>query len=438
MKTRKGMTIAAIALTLAVVGCASASSTGTPSASQAAVQTAAATGAATPAPAKVTSINYWYWQDDTTDPTIKNLAGQFEQLTGIHVNIQDSIAQPNFYQSLVNAVAAGNAPDATHLNTNMFGQLIQAKVLEPLGPQIDAWSGKADVIPSMWKFVTGPDGKTIYAMPNKFLMFYMYYRIDLFQAAGVSVPKTQEEFVAAAKALTIPSKNQYGFDIRGGANGQDQWAAFLVAGGAQYLDSSGGVAFNSAATKTSNNLYISTFPYAPPGAINDGYAQITSNFEAGHAAMIINHLGLAKTFEKWNGANTGVALIPSASGDPTKTTYMGTMNANAVLAASDKKEAAFAWISFLAQTQAQLAITLSTNGYLPVVQSVASDKQFATNKYMQVSIQAAAGNVTSWPAVPGTTVATQKTWQPLFQGALLAKNPNDAVVEGVATTLGQK
>jgi multiple sugar transport system substrate-binding protein len=443
MQTRKGIAIAAVALTLAIVGCSSASPTQTPGATQTPGQTAGQTAAQTaaaqsPAGTKVTSINYWYWQDDTTDPTIKNLAAQFEQLTGIHVNIQDSISQPNFYQSLVNAIAAGNAPDATHLNTNMFGQLIQANVLEPLNTQVDAWSGKADVIPSMWKFVTGPDGKTIYAMPNKFLMFYMYYRTDLFKAAGIEVPKTQADFVAAAKTLTIPSKNQYGFDIRGGANGQDQWAAFLIAGGGQFLDSSGGVAFNSAAAKASNDLYISTYPYAPPGAINDGYAQITSNFEAGHAAMIINHLGLAKTLDKWNSANTGVALIPSTTGDPTKTTYMGTMNANAVLAASDKKAAAFAWISFLAQTQAQLAITLSTNGYLPVVQSVASDKQFATNKYMQISIQAAAGNVAAWPAVPGTTVATQKTWQPLFQGALLGKNSNDAVVEGVATTLAQK
>jgi hypothetical protein len=57
---------------------------------------------------------------------------------------------------------------------------------------------------------------------------------------------------------------------------------------------------------------------------------------------------------------------------------------------------------------------------------------------MQISIQAAAGNVTAWPAVPGTTIATQKTWQPLFQGALLAKNSNDAVVDGVAATLAGK
>lgn len=433
MDSRTGKAVAALALTLVIAGCSAATPTTAPADSPGATTPPAATTA--PEPTKVDSINYWYWQDDVTDPTIQNLADQFEQLYGIKVNIQSSIAQPNFYQSLVNAIAAGNAPDATHLNTNMFGQLIQANVLEPLDAMVDAWPGKADVIPSMWAFDKGPDGK-IYSMPNKFLMFYMYYRTDLFEKYGVAVPKSQEEFVAAAKAMTHPDDDVYGFDIRGGANGQDQWAAFLVAGGAEYLDASGNVVFDSAAAKASNQLYVSTYPDATnPGAINDGFAQIIANFQAGTASMIINHLGAAKTFDAWDSEKTGVALIPSATGDPAQTTYMGTMNANAVLAASTKKEAAFQWISFLAETTAQLAITKSTNGYLPVVASVANDPQFESNKYMQVSIQATGNAVTAWPAIPGSTIAAQKTWQPLFQGALTGQNTADAVVEGVAETL---
>lgn len=440
MGTRRGIAIVAMALTsmLAFGACAAGTATQAPAASAPTTETAAP-GPATEAPVAPTvdSIDYWYWQDDVTDPTIPNLASEFEQITGITVNIRDSVAQPRFYESLVNAIAAGNAPDATHLNTNMFGQLLDAGILEPLDSYIDGWAGKDDVVPSMWTFVTSPDGQTRFAMPNKFLMFYMYYRTDLFEAAGVEVPKSQAEFVAAAEALTNASKNQYGFDIRGGPNGQDQWAAFLVAGGARFVDDAGAVAFDSPEAKASNDLYIQTLPYAPPGAVNSGFAQIISNFQNGNAAMIINHLGSAKTLEASNGDQVGVALIPSASGDPAQTTYMGTMNANAVLAASEKKEAAFQWISFLAEQQAQLAITRSTNGYLPVVQSVAADPQFETNRFFQVSVEAAKGDVTAWPAIPGTTEATQKTWQPLFQGALLGQNPNDAVVEGVAATLAQ-
>lgn len=421
MKFKRIMAVAAIAVSsmLVVSGC---SSTPAPSASD----------------SKVDSIEYWYWQDDTTDTTMQDLATQFEKKTGIAVHIQNAIAQPKFYDALVNVIAAGNAPDATHLNTNMLGQLIDAKILAPLDDMVKGWDGQSDVVPTMWSYVKSPDGKQTFALPNKYLMFYMFYRVDLFKAAGIEVPKTQEEFVAAAKALTDPSKNHYGFDIRGGANGQDQWAAYLIAGGAEFLDSSGKVAFDSAAAKKANDSYISTFPYSPPGSINDGFAQIISNFESGTAAMIINHLGAAKTLQASTGDNVGAALIPSATGDPSKTTYMGTMNANAVLASSKKKEAAFKWISFLAEKDAQLAITKSTNGYLPVVKSVASDPQFDSNRFFQISVKASENKTAAWPSVTGTTVATQKTWGPLFQGALLNKNSNDDVVKGVAEALGKK
>src|SRR3954447_24023678 len=147
-------------------------------------------GGAAPEPTKSadlsgTTIDYWYWQDVTTDTTIHDLADKFKDETGITVNIMDNIAQPDFFDSLVNAVAAGNAPDATHLNTNMLGQLIQANVLEDLNDEIKGWDKAGDITDTLWQYVENADGSTKYAVPNKFLMFYMYYRADLFKAAGV-------------------------------------------------------------------------------------------------------------------------------------------------------------------------------------------------------------------------------------------------------------
>lgn len=383
----------------------------------------------------VTSIDYWYWQDDTTDKTMDTLAADFKAQTGITVNITANVAQPQFYDKLVNAIAAGNGPDATHLNTNMMGQLTASKVLAPLDPMIDKWSGKDAIAPTMWNYVKSADGKTTIALPNKFLMFYMYYRKDIFKADGVTVPKTQQEFVEASKKLYKPDKKQYAFDYRGGPNGQDQWAAFLVAGGAKFLDDAGNVAFDSPEAKAANDLYISTAEYAPPGAINDALPQLIANLQSGTATMIINHLGAAKTLDASLGDKLGTALIPSATGDPTKTTYMGTMNANAVLAGSKKQQAAFDWISFLDSEKAQLAITKSTNGYVPVTKEAASNPEVTSNPFIKISLDAAKNDTTSWPPVPGTTAATTKTWQPLFQGAVLKKNPNNAVVEGVAEAL---
>lgn len=393
----------------------------------------APSGASSEGLSAVKSIDYWYWADDATDPTIINLAADFKQQTGITVNLQN-IPNPQFYDKLVNAVAAGNGPDATHLNTTMFGQLISADVLAPLDDDIAKWAGKDDVIPSMWNYVKSADGKTSYALPNKQLMFLLYYRKDLFKAAGVDVPKTQQEFVDVAAKLTDPAHNHYAFDIRGGNNGGDQWAAFLVAGGAKFLDAKGSVVFDSNEARAANAKYVSVFPYTPPGSIGNGVGQIKDNLASGTAAMIISHIGVSKELVSKAGDNVGVALIPSVSGDPSKTTYLGTMNMNAVLASSKKKDAAFKWISFLTETKAQLAITNSTNGYLPVVKSVATDPQYKDNQFFQVSVQEQGSSI-AWPPIPGTTVASQKTWGPVMQAALLGQNPPDQVVKAIADTL---
>jgi multiple sugar transport system substrate-binding protein len=422
MKFRKGMVVAAAALTavLALAGCSGGSGDAKPTSSS----------------LKGTSINYWYWIDDTTDKTIVNLAADFEAKTGIHVNLDDSVAQPQFYDKLVNAVAAGNAPDATHLNTNMMGQLISSHVLADLTSTTKSWSGYDTIQPSLWAYVTDAKSKKIYALPNKFLMFYAFYRKDIFAANGItSFPKTQDEFLADMKKLNHPEKNQYAFDYRGGPNGQDQWAAFLTAGGASFQDSKGNVSFDSAAAKKSNDIYLKTAPYAPPGAINDALPQLIANLQSGTASVIINHLGAAKTLDASLGDKVGVALIPSATGDPKKTTYMGTMNANAVLASSKKQEAANLWIQYLDSNEAQVAIARSTNGYVPVTKKAAALPEFTSNPNIAISLEAAKNKITSWPLIPGTTAATTKTWQPLFQGAVLGKNDGDAVVKGVADSL---
>jgi multiple sugar transport system substrate-binding protein len=405
---------------------------------------AAATPTTAPAAAGSTSnlsgttINYWFWKDDPKSTVIEDIAKDFESETGIHVNLNSSIAQPDFFNSLVNAVAAGNAPDATHLNTNMMGQLIQNKVVEPLDDRIGAWSGQKDVTAQLWPYVESADGKTKYAVPQTFLMFYMYYRKDLLKAAGVDVPKTQADFVAATKAIASTGKGNYGFEIRGGANGQDQWAAFLVAGGARFIDGSGKVVFNSPEARASNDLYVQTYASAPPGSINTSSGtQMIQEMEAGTATFVINHLGTSRQLTLGSDQE-GVTLIPSLSGDPSNTTYMGTMNMNSVLATSQKKDAAFKWISYLAEQKAQLALAKSSEGYLPVVSSVAQNPSFANNEFFQVSLQAAKNGAVAWPPLPGTTKATQQVFQPLFQGALLGKNSSDAVVSGVADALSSQ
>jgi ABC-type glycerol-3-phosphate transport system substrate-binding protein len=54
------------------------------------------------------------------------------------------------------------------------------------------------------------------------------YRKDWFAQEGLKPPTTFDDFLTVAK-------NKYGFGLRGGG-WQDQWLAFMVAGGARLVD----------------------------------------------------------------------------------------------------------------------------------------------------------------------------------------------------------
>jgi hypothetical protein len=63
------------------------------------------------------------------------------------------------------------------------------------------------------------DGK-VYGVPSFAFVNWMYYRADWFKEAGLAPPKTFDDFQAAAVKLTDPSKNRFGFGMRGGGGGE--------------------------------------------------------------------------------------------------------------------------------------------------------------------------------------------------------------------------
>lgn len=383
------------------------------------------------------TIEHWWWKNDPKEPVLANLAEQFKAQTGITVTIKDSVVFADYFNTLVNAIAAGTGPDSAQLNGSFFGQLIKQNVLANLNDDISGWSGQKEIVNSLWAACSSVDGKAKFGIPVTQLTYILMYRKDLLAAAGVEVPKTQEELVAAAKKLTDTSKGQYGFYIRGGYNGQDNWCAFLVAGGARIVDESGNVVLNSDVARKANDLYISTFPYSPPGSatVKSGLV-LEQGLQTGTAAMIIDNIGGARSLKTPD--QIDASPLPTASGDANSTVYMNSVTSNAVLASSSKKAAAFKWISFLSENTAQMAIAKSSAGYLPATTTALNDPSWADDRFFQASVAATkAGNI-AWPTLPGVTEVQQKVWQPLFQGALLKQNSNDAVIEGVVTALSQK
>src|SRR5699024_11814680 len=64
----------------------------------------------------------------------------------------------------------------------------------------------------------------------------MYYNKDLFDEAGIEYPTAEwdwDTFLEAAKALTDPSKNQFGY---GGVGWWPQWFSLVAQNGGHVLD----------------------------------------------------------------------------------------------------------------------------------------------------------------------------------------------------------
>lgn len=382
------------------------------------------------------SIDYWYWKESPDSTVVKELAAKFEAKTGIKVNINEDVTSNNFMTNLTNAIAAGNGPDAVELNTARIPALIAAGAVSPLNKEIKGWAGAADVTPSLWKWVKSADGKTTYALPWKYLMFLMLYNKDRFAAAGASVPKTQKEFLAVQTKFFNPAKGQYAFNVRG-ANGSDQWASFMVAGGARFTNLDGSIGLDTTLTRDANNIYIKSFQYGPPSAItsNSGTA-LVNELEAGTTAMVINHIGGARALK--DPSKIGFAPIPSRKGGDSRTTYMGTMNMNSVLSASKKKAEAFKWIAYLAENEAQLAVAKSKEGFLPVSNGAVKDPYFKNDAAFQLSLQLSQNPTIAWPLIPGTSILQGTDWPPAMASALLGKTTPGDMVIAMAGALGKK
>src|SRR5215212_4140197 len=124
------------------------------------------------------------------------------------------------------------APDAAMVKLFAQPRLVEMGALEPIGDRLEKWAGKADLLDNLLTLNKGPDGQQYY-LPIQYVVLYLYYRPDLFKAAGLEPPKTCEEFLNAAKTLT-KAPDQYGFGFRGGKGGWDQWGTFVFSKGAKF------------------------------------------------------------------------------------------------------------------------------------------------------------------------------------------------------------
>jgi sorbitol/mannitol transport system substrate-binding protein len=160
--------------------------------------------------------------------------------------------------------------------------------LENLGKDYDV----DDLLPAIRSGLTF-NGK-LYAAPFYGESSMTMYRTDLFQKAGLEMPKAPNwKFIAdAARKITDKNKEIYGICLRGKA-GWGENMAFLSAAansfGARWFDEKWNPQFNTEPWKKTMSFYVDLMKDAgPPGASSYGFNENLALFQSGKCGIWID------------------------------------------------------------------------------------------------------------------------------------------------------
>ncbi|MET9424017.1 sugar ABC transporter substrate-binding protein [Streptomyces sp. NPDC006540] len=181
---------------------------------------------------KPVEITYWSWM-----PGTKDMAAAFNKShPGIKVTFAEIPAGLNGgYDKISKAVKAGNAPDVVNVEYQAVPDLVTQGLLRDssaeLGDSVESYS------PEAVRGLVELGGKT-WASPYDVAPQTLYYRTDLFKQYGVEVPKTWDEFKAAAEKVKTASKGEARLlDFWG--DDTATWAGLAQQAGARWYGSSG-------------------------------------------------------------------------------------------------------------------------------------------------------------------------------------------------------
>ncbi len=370
--------------------------------------------------AQAETVRFWYHFDNPENP-MAELVKKFEAANpGITIEAEN-VPWNSYYDTLYTSLVGGNAPDAAMVKLFAQPRLVEMGALEPIGDRIDAWPGKADLLDNLLEINKSPDGQQYY-LPIQYVVLYLYYRADLFEQAGLKPPATCDEFRDAAIKLT-KAPDTYGFGLRGGKGGWDQWGAFVMSQGADLK--AGGLTNDKAVA--ANQWLIDLYQkdkVIPPSAPNDGFQEITGAFKSGKTAMTIHHIGSSKDMVKALGDKVSAVPVPECGGG--RWTSYGDESL-AVFSASEAKDAAWKWISFLAEGDNNIEFNKAT-GQMTVTQSGAAKWTLHERRFVDATVN----SLPFAKVLPQSTATSEfvnTAWQINMQQALTGQITSKQMME---------
>jgi N,N'-diacetylchitobiose transport system substrate-binding protein len=347
-------------------------------------------------------IRVWLNGTDTPDAARDWLKKTFEdQHPGSTLTIEQQEWEGLVEKLTTSLSSDSETPDVVEVGNTQAPTFTSAGAFSDVSDDLDGWGGD-DLLQG---FVEGAqvDGKT-YAVPYYAGSKYIFYRKDLFEAAGIAVPTTMDEFVQAAidlKAANPDPANFSGFWFPG----QD-WrnaVAFVwnAGGDLAVKDGDGWKGALSAPESVKGLETVQTLMDDASGAAKDGNEENPQTpFCAGEVGMLSAPGWVKGLIEDPDTgcpdmvANLGVFALPGTDGSPAPVLLGG--SDIAISAKSKNQDLARDVVGLMLSDDYQKL--LAQAGLTPAKNSLASE--LGSDEFAQATI-AAASNAKLTPAAPG-------------------------------------
>lgn len=309
--------------------------------------------------------------NDPFATVLARLAPRFTEVTGATLNV-DILSYPELLTKIT-ADFIGNTGgyDVVTMDIVWAGQFEEVGHTAELTPWIErdaADLGLDDIYPIAMQALGQYNGRQI-AYPFAGYANVLAYRKDLYEAAGLEPPRTMDELIANARALTDRESNQFGF-VANGAKGPavaQDWMQYNAQLGGSILDSEGKPALNSSANVESLRVYKQLFDEtAPPGAVSYDWGGREESFRQGLVANMQSWSVGASSYNNPEQSRVvgkaGIALAPVAEGMAPTYGFGGWGLAINDDISDAQKEAAWEYIKWITSPEMQKEMSLMGGG----------------------------------------------------------------------------
>jgi multiple sugar transport system substrate-binding protein len=301
-------------------------------------------------PTSPVTITFSSWVGDS--PQMQGFVKDFEKL---HPNIKiqlQAVSSGNATNKLIVQVAGNTAPDVAFVDSSAVTEFGSRNALVNLDNYMagSPTSQPSAFVPAFLQ-MNQYQGST-YGLPYDGETTAMFYRKDMFDAAGISYPTpdwTWDEFQSDAQKLTDTAQKTYGFAVFA-PESEYYWEPFLwQAGGHLTSEDGNSVAFNSPQGIQSADFFVGLKNYSPP----DYYGQTSWD---GRVAFATGKVGMYEAGSWFGGEMNSsfpqikgkwdVAPLPSGPAG-CATTVAG--DSLVMFSQSKNQDAAWLWMQYLTQ-----------------------------------------------------------------------------------------